>query len=146
MTNTALTLDAEQRSRRATGYNPKLLPLPPWSGGVIDPAGSVNSTAADMLKFGAAVIDPQSPMKAVVARMTSVKRRHEEPRLQQVLGWTLFRLGGNEILGLSGATFGFQARFIVDTTRKRAVMAWINGRGPAVSDLVGLALNRARLQ
>ena len=56
MTNTALTLDAEQRSRRATGYNPKLLPLPPWSGGVIDPAGSVNSTAADMLKFGAAVI------------------------------------------------------------------------------------------
>ena len=85
-------------------------------------------------------------MKAVVARMTSVKRRHEEPRLQQVLGWTLFRLGGNEILGLSGATFGFQARFIVDTTRKRAVMAWINGRGPAVSDLVGLALNRARLQ
>jgi CubicO group peptidase (beta-lactamase class C family) len=146
MTSTAITFNAEQRSRRATGYNAKVSPLPPWSGGVIDPAGGLNSTAADMLKFGAAVIDPQNPLKAVFARMTSVKRRHEEPRLQQVLGWSLFRLGANEILGHSGETFGFQARFIVDTTRKRAVIAWINGQGPAASEFAGLALGRAKLQ
>jgi hypothetical protein len=45
----------------------KLLPLSPWSGGVIAPAGDVSSTAADMLKFGAAVLDAQSPLKAVFA-------------------------------------------------------------------------------
>jgi serine-type D-Ala-D-Ala carboxypeptidase/endopeptidase len=146
MTNTAITFDAEQLARRATGHNRGLSPLPPWSGGVIDPAGSVNSTAADMLKFGAAVIEPQSPLAGVFARMTSVRRRHEEPRLQQALGWDLFRLGANEILGKSGTTFGFQARFIVDTTRKRVVVAWINGAGPPVTDLVGLALDGARLQ
>jgi CubicO group peptidase (beta-lactamase class C family) len=145
MTNTAMTFDAAQLSRRATGHSRRLLPLPPWGGGVIDPAGGVNSTAADMLKFGAAVLDPQSPLAGVFARMTSVRRQHEEPRLQQGLGWDLFRLGTNEILGKSGATLGFQARFIVDSTRKRAVVAWINGAGSPVSDLVGLALDRARL-
>jgi CubicO group peptidase (beta-lactamase class C family) len=146
MTNTAITFDAEQLSRRATGYNRVLSPLPPWSGGAIAPAGDVNSTATDMLTFGAAVIDPQSPWAGVFARMTSVRRRHEEPRLQHALGWDLFRLGANEILGKSGTTFGFQARFIVDTTRKRVVVAWINGAGPPVTDLVGLALDGARLQ
>jgi D-alanyl-D-alanine-carboxypeptidase/D-alanyl-D-alanine-endopeptidase len=146
MTNTAITLDVGQRAQRATGYNAKLLPLPPWIGGVIAPAGGVNSTAADMLTFGAAVLDAQSPLKAVFARMTSVKRPTEEARVQQTLGWNVFRLGANEIVAHSGGTFGFQSRLLVDTTRKRVVIAWINGRGAAVSDLVGLALDRARLQ
>jgi len=146
MTNTAITFDVGQRAQRATGYNAKLLPLQPWSGGVIAPAGGVSSTAADMLKFGAAVLDAQSPLKAVFARMTSVKRPTEEARVQQTLGWGLFRLGANEIVAHSGGTFGFQSRLIVDTTRKRVVIAWINGRGAAVTDLVGLALDRARLQ
>lgn len=145
MTNTTVTLDAEQLSRRATEYNAKLLPLPAWSGGVIAPAGGVHSTAADMLKFGAAVLDSQSALKAVFARMTSVKRPSEEARVQQALGWNLFRLGPNEIVAHSGGTFGFQSRLIVDSTRKRVVVAWINGRGPAVNDLVGLALDRATL-
>ena len=99
-----------------------------------------------MLTFGAAVLDGQSPLKAVFARMTSVKRTTDEARVQQTLGWTMFRLGANEIVAHSGGTFGFQSRLIVDTTRKRVVIAWINGRGAAVTDLVGLALDRARLQ
>ncbi len=37
MTNTAITFNVGQRAQRATGYNAKLLPLPPWSGGVIAP-------------------------------------------------------------------------------------------------------------
>ena len=147
MTNTTITFDDEQRARRATGPNAKLLSVPPWSGGVNAPAGGVNSTASDMLKFAAAVMDSQSPFTAVFARMTSVRRPHQELRLRQILGWSLFRLGANEIVARSGETFGFQSRFLVDTTRKRAVIAWINGRrGGGVSDLVGLALDRATLQ
>ena len=146
MTNTTITFNAEQRARRATGYNVKQLALPPWTGGVIDPAGSVNSTATDMLKFAAAVIDSKSPLTAAFARMTSVKRPSDNPRSQSVLGWGMFTLGTNEILGHSGGTFGFQSRLIVDITRKRAVVAWINGQGPAVTDLVGLALDRPGLQ
>ena len=57
MTSTSVTPDAERQASRATGHNRKLGPVPPWTGGVIDPAGSVNSTAADMLKFAAAVLD-----------------------------------------------------------------------------------------
>jgi CubicO group peptidase (beta-lactamase class C family) len=145
MTSTTITLNDQLRSRRATGYNPRLLPVLPWTGKVIIPAGGVNSTATDTLKFAAAVLDPQSPMKRVFARMTSVKRPIEESRDQQTLGWGLFRLNGNEMLGHSGGNFGFESRLVVDTTRKRAVIAWINGRGAAVNDLVGLALDRAGL-
>ena len=123
-----------------------MLPLPAWNIGVIAPAGGIYSTAPDMLKLGAAIVDPKSPLKAVFARMTSVKRPSDSDRSQSVLGWGMFRLGANEIVGHSGGTFGFQARFIVDLTRKRSVVAWINGQGPAVTDLVGLALDRATLQ
>jgi len=145
MTSTTITLNPEQRSRRATGYSVKLSAVQPWAGGVIDPAGSINSTAADMLKFGAAMVDPNSPLKAAFARMTSVRRPSDGPRSDQVLGWGIFRLGPNEIVGHSGGTFGFQTRLIVDLTRKRSVVAWINGQGESVTDLVGLALDRPSL-
>ena len=145
MTSTAISLNAEQRSRRATGYNVKLLALQPFTAGVIDPSGGVYSTAADMLKFGAAMVDPNSPLKAAFARMTSVRRPSDSPRSDQVLGWGIFRLGPNELVGHSGGTLGFQTRLIVDLTRKRSVVAWINGQGESVTDLVGLALDRANL-
>lgn len=145
MTSTAITLNAEQRSRRATGHNPKRVPVAPWTGVVIVPTGGINSTATDMLKFAAALIDSRNPMSKVFVRMTSVKRKIDS-RSEQGLGWGMFKLGGNELVGHSGGTFGFETRFVVDTTRKRAVIAWINaGRGEGVSDLAGLALGRARL-
>ena len=147
MTSTTITLNAEHRSQRATGYNIKLLALPPWAGGVMDSTGSINSTAADMLKFGAAMVDSNSPLKAAFARMTSVRRPSDGPRSDQVLGWGIFKLGPNELVGHSGGTFGFQSRLIVDLTRKRSVVAWINiGQGDSVTDLVGLALDRTSLQ
>jgi CubicO group peptidase (beta-lactamase class C family) len=146
MTNTAVTLSAEQRSRSATGHNPKLQPVPPWTGGVLAPTGGMSTTAADVLKFAAAVLDPKSPMKATFARMTSVRVPLEEEGTYQALGWAMFKYRGNDMLGHSGATFGFNTRLVVDTTRKRAVIVWINGRAAgAVNDLVGLALERPRL-
>jgi hypothetical protein len=100
-----------------------------------------------MLKFGAAMVDSNSPLKAAFARMTSVRRPSDGPRSDQVLGWGIFKLGPNELVGHSGGTFGFQSRLIVDLTRKRSVVAWINhGQGESVTDLVGLALDRSSLQ
>lgn len=147
MTSTAITLNTEQISRRATGHNGKLLPVPPWTGGVIAPTGGMTTTAADMLKFGAAILDPKSPLKNTFARMTSVKVPLEGENEYQALGWGMFRYRGNDMLGHSGGTFGFETRFVVDMTRKRAVIVWVNGKaaGP-VSDLVGLALERPKLR
>ena len=146
MTNTSVGVSAERRANAAVGHNPKLVPVPPWTGGVIVPAGGVNSTAVDMLKFAAAVLDAQSPLKPVFVRMTSVKRPLDDSG-QQALGWGMFRRNRNELLHHSGGTFGVESRLVLDTTRKRAVIAWANGRsGEGVSNLVGLALDRARLQ
>lgn len=147
MTNTGITLSAEQNSRRATGHNGKLLPVPPWTGGVIAPAGGMSTTAADMLKFGAAILDAKSPLRAAFARMTSVRVPLEGERdSYQVLGWGMFKYRGNDLLGHSGGTFGVETRLVVDTTRKRVVIVWINGKaGGPVNDLAGLALESARL-
>jgi CubicO group peptidase (beta-lactamase class C family) len=147
MTSTSITVNADQKSRLAIGHNSRQLPIPPWAGGIIESTGAAKSTASDMLKFGAAVLDPRSPMRAVFARMTSVQRKTEESRNQQALGWGMFKLGSNAIVAHSGGTLGFESRLLVDTTRKRVVIAWANGRsGDGVSNLVGLALDRERLE
>jgi CubicO group peptidase (beta-lactamase class C family) len=57
MMSTAITLTAEERARQATGHNPKRVPVPPWTGGIMAPTGEAKSTASDMLKFAAAVLD-----------------------------------------------------------------------------------------
>ena len=146
MTSTRITFDAEQQARRATGHNGKLMPLPPWTGGVIAPTGGWNSTAADMLTFAADVLDEKSPRRAVYARMTSIKRPGSGQGVQQALGWEMFRYRTNEMLGHNGGTFGFEARLVVDLTRKRAVIAWANGRsGNGVINLVGAAINEPTL-
>ena len=147
MTSTRISFDAEQQARRATGHSPQLMPLPPWTGGVIAPAGEWNSTAADMLTFAADVLDEKSPRRAVYGRMTTVKRPGSGQGVQQVLGWELFRYRNNDIVGHNGGTFGFEARLVVDMTRKRAVIAWANGRsGNGVVNLVGAAINEPTLQ
>ena len=146
MTDTRIAFDAES-ARRAAGHNPKLMPVPPWTGGVIAPAGGFSSTAVDMLKFAADVLNPESPRRAVYARMTAVKRSTAEKGVQHTWGWDLFRRGPSELLAKSGGTFGFESRLVVDTTRKRAVIAWANGRsGNGVTALVGAAIDQARLQ
>jgi CubicO group peptidase (beta-lactamase class C family) len=146
MTDTGITLSPVQNSRRATGHNGKLTPVPLWTGGIISPAGGMSTTAADILKFGAAILDPKSPLKAVFSRMTSVKVSLEERDSYQALGWAMFKYRGNDMLGHSGGTFGFETRMVIDMTRKRVVIVWVNGKaGGPVNDLAGLALERPRL-
>jgi CubicO group peptidase (beta-lactamase class C family) len=150
MTSTRITFDAEQQARRAIGHTAKLMPVPPWTGGVIAPTGEWNSTAADMLTFAADVLDEKSPRRAAHARMTSVKRPGSgDGANQQALGWEMFRYRNNDMLGHNGGTFGFEARMVVDLTRKRAVIAWANGRSGregSVINLVGAAINEPTLQ
>jgi len=147
MTSTTITFNASLSARRATGHNARLFPVPPWTGGVLAPTGGVNSTAEDVLKFAAAVVDSRSPMKAAFARMTSVRRPIPDSRTQQTLGWSTFKRGSSELLAHDGGTFGFQSRLVVDTTRKRAVIVLINGRSEeALTEIVSLALDRDTLR
>ena len=117
---------------------------------MIAPSGEWKSTAADMLKFAADVLDEKSPRRAVYTRMTSVKRPGSgDGANHQALGWETFRYRSNDMLGHNGGTFGFEARMVVDLTRKRAVIAWANGRSGvngSVINLVGAAINEPTLQ
>lgn len=143
MTDTTIAVDEKRRSRRATGHNEAVAPVPWWHFDAMTGAGGINSTASDMLVFAEAAMGADTPLKAAFARMTSV-RRPTGGGTDQMLGWEGFRYQGNEVLAKSGVTNGFRSRLFVDPTGHRAVIVLINGGGPApVNDLVALALTQS---
>ena len=140
MKETTIEVNEERRTRRATGHNQALAPVPWWHFDALAGAGAINSTASDMLVFAEAALGADTPLKAAFTRMTSI-RRPVDRGTDQALGWDAFRYQGNEVLAKSGGTNGFRSRLFVDPTGHRAVIVLINGGGPApINDLVALAL------
>jgi D-alanyl-D-alanine-carboxypeptidase/D-alanyl-D-alanine-endopeptidase len=77
MGDTAIVLEAPQRQRLIPGHDSKFDPVPAWQFDVVAPAGSIKSTAADMLtyldanlrpdKYANAPSDPAHTMRAAMA-------------------------------------------------------------------------------
>ena len=147
MKSTTITLNSERHFRRATGHDENLSPVSWWDFDAMAGAGAIKSTAADMLVFAEAAMGRDTPLKAAFARMTSVRRPHQNRSMQQALGWGVLRLMGTEILAHDGGTHGFQSQLMVDRTNKRAAIVWINAGGAqGVNDLATYAVEpRSRL-
>ena len=136
MTSTTITLNSEQRARSAMGHDENLSPVSWWNFDMMAGAGAIRSTAADMLDFAEAAMGGATPLKAAFARMTSVRRVHQNRSMQQALGWAVQRLMGAEILAHDGGTHGFRSQLMVDSINKRAAIVWINAGGAqGVNDL-----------
>ena len=135
------TFNSEQQVRRATGHDENLSPVSWWDFDVMAGAGAIKSTATDMLVFAEAAMGGDTPLKAAFARMTSLRRPHQNGSMQQALGWGILTLMGTEILAHDGGTHGFRSQLMVDSTHKRAAIVWINGGGAqGVNDLATYAV------
>jgi CubicO group peptidase (beta-lactamase class C family) len=126
----------------STGFGPEPVvpgfrgrrPTPPWTFGALHGAGALRSTAADMIAFVAACIDPPPGTLGEALRLAQQprvgRRRHAVG-----LGWQI-RLssgdGGSPILWHNGGTYGGAAFLAVDTSRRVAVVAFGN-RGPRLT-------------
>jgi CubicO group peptidase (beta-lactamase class C family) len=142
MTDTAVTLTPEQRARLAPGFDAFMRPAKPWNLPTLMGAGGIRSTAGDMIKFAAAVLDPNSPIAAAVKTTLAVRGETPRPNAEQALGWqVLHPEPGRELLFHEGGTGGFRTIMGFDPAKQRAVIALANSAAePSTSDLAGHVL------
>ncbi|HEX5725619.1 MAG TPA: serine hydrolase, partial [Longimicrobiaceae bacterium] len=133
-------LSPELRARLAAGHDAALQPAREWVLPVLAGAGSLRSTANDLLTLLAAFLDPDSPLAPAMAAMLATRR--PGPNLQQALGWWVIPMGPGDagIVTHGGATFGYAATVAFDPATRVGVVVLSNG----VQDDGGLAWHLLR--
>lgn len=137
MDDTAIMLTAEQQARFAPGHDMYLQPAKPWHIPALAGAGAIRSTANDMLKFAAAVLDTDSPIRRAMETTLTVRRKTGEPRGEQALGWQVAQIGpGREVIMHGGGTGGYRSHLAIEPPTGRVVVAMANsGAEPSTADL-----------
>lgn len=87
MNDTAIALPPDKAARMAAPFDRYMRPAKPWDMTLFAPAGGIRSSAADMLTFAAAVLDPKSPIAAAVKTALSVRTPTGDSNAEQALGW-----------------------------------------------------------
>ncbi|MES2697925.1 MAG: serine hydrolase [Verrucomicrobiota bacterium] len=139
MNDTMITLPPPHAARLAPGFDAYMRPVKPWDLAVLAGAGGIRSSAADMLTFAAAVIDPNSSIAPAVKTMLSVRiAPGKDPQVEQALGWEVLHLApGRELLRHGGQTGGYRAMLALEPRQGRAVVALANTAAePSTVDLV----------
>ena len=92
LTDTVIEVRPDQEARRAQGHKARRRPTPDWSMPTLPGMGALHSTAADLGRFVAAQLDPESTPLGTAIRMTQEARAGRE-RLRTGLGWLVTPLG-----------------------------------------------------
>jgi CubicO group peptidase (beta-lactamase class C family) len=137
MDDTLITLPPSHAARLAPPFDSYLRPTKPWNLSVLTGAGGIRSTAQDMLKFAAAVLDPKSPIAPAMRRVLSVRAPAGNPQVEQALGWiVLHPEPGRELLLHDGGTGGFRSVLAIEPAKGTAVVALANSAAePAPADI-----------
>jgi CubicO group peptidase (beta-lactamase class C family) len=138
MNDTMITLPPPYAARLAPGFDEYMRPVKPWDLAILAGAGGIRSSAADMLTFAAAVLDPKSSIAPAVKTMLSVRVPGEAPQVDQALGWeVLHPVPDREVLLHAGQTGGYRAMLALEPMQGRAVVALANSAvEPSTVDLV----------
>lgn len=142
MSDTAVTLPDDLAARLATPHDEYLRPTKPWALPSLAGAGGIRSTAEDMLKFAAAVLDPASPIGDAMKTALSVREDMGNERAEQALGWQVVHPEpGREVIQHGGGTGGFRTHLVLEPSTGRAVIALANSAAePSATDLAMHAL------
>lgn len=140
MADTKVTLTPREAARLAPPFDRYMRPAKRWDIGLFAGAGGIRSSAADMLVFARAVLDPRSPIAAAVKTALSVRRPGPAPQVEQALGWDILHPApGRELVLHDGQTGGFQSILMLEPARRRGVVALVNSQ--AQPDPTDLALH-----
>jgi CubicO group peptidase (beta-lactamase class C family) len=90
-----------------------------------------------MLRFAAAVLDPNSPIAAALVTTLSVRKETGSDQAEQALGWQVVHPApGRELLAHGGGTGGYRSQLVIDPANGRAVIALTNAAAePSVGDI-----------
>jgi CubicO group peptidase (beta-lactamase class C family) len=127
MKDTSIVLSGSQRDRLATGHNSAGLPAGNWDFDVLAGAGALRSTANDMLKFLAANLElTDTPLRAAMRRMRSVRRETGLPSIAIMMGWHVIDRFGTTILWHNGGTGGYRSFLGFDSAAGKGVVILCN--------------------
>jgi len=139
--DTRFSLSAEQESRQAGAHDWIHNPTPQLQFGALKGAGSLKSTAADLLSFVAANAGLVEVSESLWPAMhvTHLSRQNTPfGKVRVALGWHTFTLHGREIVWHNGATLGNVAFAGFDREAGKAVVVLSNARG--IIDDIGIHL------
>jgi D-alanyl-D-alanine-carboxypeptidase/D-alanyl-D-alanine-endopeptidase len=142
LTGTAVTLSSAMRDRQAVGHDTQLQPITRAEAPAMAPAGSLWSTANDLVKFlGAAIGLDESALAPAMAAMLGVRRpmpwlgsRDIAVTAEQGLGWFIFNRERDIIIEHDGGTPGYSAAVAYDPQLRVGVVVLSNA-SPLVGDL-----------
>jgi CubicO group peptidase (beta-lactamase class C family) len=137
MVDTVIELPAAAEARLAPPLDASLRPAKPWRMPILAGAGGIRSTAADMLQFARALLDPHSTLARPMQIALATAVPTDNLRVEQVLGWQTIELGaGRRMLIHDGGTGGFRTSLALEPERGRAALVLMNSAAePASSDL-----------
>jgi serine-type D-Ala-D-Ala carboxypeptidase/endopeptidase len=142
LVNTAVTLSPAMRARQAIGHDTRLQQVTRSETPAMAPAGSLWSTANDLVMFlGAALGHDVSPLAPAMAGTLVPRRpmpwlgsREITVTAEQALGWFLFQRSGEVIIEHDGGTPGYSAAVAYDPGIRVGVVVLSNAT-PLVGDL-----------
>ncbi len=130
MKSTGIAVSPEMQSHLGVGHNATLDRAPDWAMPVFAGAGSLRSSADDMLTFLAAFMGyDETPLAPAMAAMLTTRR--PGPNLEQALGWWVIPFDTNDagIVTMAGATFGYTTTAAYDPKTKVGVVVFSNSVG-----------------
>jgi CubicO group peptidase (beta-lactamase class C family) len=141
--NTSSGIDGAASSERATGHDTEFEPLPVDNFDQYGGAGSIQSTASDLLTLLSAFLGySPSPLAPAMSRMFEVKRsrvpsyvRALAPKMNVHLGWLESREGGSIIRWADGAAPGYRSFLGIDTESRMGVAVLANADSVGVEDI-----------
>ncbi len=127
MDDSTISLNAEQKQRMAQGHNAELKPVKNWDLDALAGAGAIRSTAQDMLKFLAANLGlVDTPLKAAMERMRSVRNETGQPHVEIAMAWHIFSEFPPDLYWHNGGTAGFRTFAGIDLQNKKGVVVLCN--------------------
>jgi len=127
MRSTSITLSEAQKKRLAPGYNGSLKPVKNWDFAALAGCGAVRSTVNDMLKFVAANLElTDTPLKAAMRRMRSVRKEIGAEDLQIGMAWHVFTKFDTLIWWHNGGTYGYRSFVGFNPAKKEGVVVLCN--------------------
>ncbi|MGA2183808.1 MAG: serine hydrolase [Bryobacteraceae bacterium] len=127
MHSTSIALTDDQKKRLAPGYNAALNPAKNWDFDALAGCGALRSTANDMLRFLSANLElTDTPLKAALRRMRSVRKPTGVPDLDIAMAWHVFTKFGGEIIWHNGGTGGYRSFVGFDPAAKKGVVILCN--------------------
>jgi len=125
LVDTTVNLSADQKSRYASGYTLKGLPVSSWDFNALAGAGAVRSTADDLLVFLKHQLDPQhSPLGKAITLSHETRKTTKSGTIG--LGWLIVEKDGRTLFFHNGATGGYTAFIGFEPGRNQALVLLSN--------------------